>query len=1144
MKRSTDLVRRIIALTLFIALLPMAQALALTDIYDVYETTGDPIALQSPTQIFGPGAAESASGLINIGFDFYLDGVRYTQFSVSTAGLMSLGVTTEDDDELTHYFPTNSNLSKQYPLLAPYWGEDLEVSDDGGSIRYKVSGTAPFRILTVEWNDLQEFGSSTAHYGTFQVRLYESTNRIEFWYGKMKGSSSSSDEASIGVAASKDRYIHILGNDIPADVITFPDDETGTDYFLTKDPIDANTIYVFQPCTEILIPHGDLSEGGTSTMTKGDELLTERETMRGSVGLFYPFSLENLKIACRPISYSINFSGPHAGDYSASAGTIGVGETVTPEIRFRPSGHGTRSATMTVRTSEGQEFSWEVRAEGLTRIDWIGIIEQGGTPGIPNGSDLMTSIEQDRGTSMNYTPFVIDNLNQDPASTSTTITYTLTDPYGTYAISLDGNGVPTEGTTVVRETIGPDGSSQPFITFSPHADGFERGTGPQPATLTIEVDGLRRTYDLNAFGIDRALEIFADGERLLHSERRLFIADISCVGNEALSIPIRLENINREPLTIEGVEFYESESTIRQGTPPYPIALDAFGNPERAIDYFFTDGPGIAPVPVNRKTTFPLELEPGEVRTIYLNYVGQRPGRRYGRLFFRTDAVNLIDTDIEGYLPGSTGDEEEFEGLFTVDLFARSVGGALATAPDGSIDRLTLEFQPIRIGESTTTTTTIYNTGECDLIIAKRAIEIAAGDVEEFEIVSMLAGVSRDADGNWVLAPGASGDIVARFTPRGIGSRVATLKLPTNDSTLIVPGVTQRGVYYVDLFGRGLADLVVEDVELEPTVIDGDPTSGSVVLENVTGELIEIRAVRLVGPAVDAGEITATGWPSFPMVLNPLSSTELSLDFTPASGSAPGVREATIEIELESGEVIEVQVTGRAGTRLLEASPPVLFSGASVAPGETRQALAVLTNTGTFPIQITAVEIQGPGAPDYVFVPLTRTTIAPGGFEFVEITYAPTATGSSDATLLVRSNATSGDAMITLSGSSMGIGGLPDPNGSSTRASSGAAVGSTRSSISSVTTGTATAGALAVSEVRPNPARDRATISIALAQGESVTVDLYSLQGEHLARLHDGELSGNAAEIALPLDGLPEGAYFLRIASGSTVEHRSLRLVR
>lgn len=69
-------------------------------------------------------------------------------------------------------------------------------------------------------------------------------------------------------------------------------------------------------------------------------------------------------------------------------------------------------------------------------------------------------------------------------------------------------------------------------------------------------------------------------------------------------------------------------------------------------------------------------------------------------------------------------------------------------------------------------------------------------------------------------------------------------------------------------------------------------------------------------------------------------------------------------------------------------------------------------------------------------------------------------------------------------------------------------------------------------------------IGIALPEGESVQVDLYTLQGNHVARLHEGRLSGDEAEIEIPLDGLPEGAHFLRIASGSHVQHRSLRLVR
>lgn len=1130
------------AVLLMIAGLP---ARAMTDTYIVFETTGTPTDMSKSTEIFGPGTGESASDLIKIGFDFVLDGETYSEFSVSQAGLMSLGVRTESDDEDTHYFPNNENITDHRPMIAAYWGEDLEPSDEGGKVHYKVTGSAPNRVLTVEWYDLQEFGESSRHYGTYQIRLYETLNRIEFWYGRMKGSSSSSDEASIGIGVSDERYIHVLGNTIPADIVVYPEDRTGTDYFLTKEPISENTLYVFQPCLETLFITGNPNEGGTLKMTDGDEILSSKQVMRGSVDTFYPFTLENTDIACGPISYAITFSGEHAGDYSASGTTLRVGQSTTPGITFRPNGHGTRTATMTITTSEEQVMTYTVAAEGLTRIDWIGVESDGGVPNLPEGADLMRSIEQPRSTAENYTPILIDNMNTDPTSTSTTITYRLNDPYGTYAISLDGNGSPRQGTQVLRDVIGPDGSSLPVITFHPHPDGFERGTGPQPATLSVEVDGISRTFDLRAFGIDRALELYADGERVLHGERRLFRSQTSCVGDRVMTVEIRLENVNREDVTIEEIEFLATENEIRQGTPRYPLKLDMVGNPVPSIDYFFTDNPGIAPVPVNRKTDFPITLEPGEARTIYLNYVGQLPGRRFGRLFFRTDAVNLIDTDVEGYLPTSDGSEEQQEGLFTIDLIARSVGAELATDPDGGLERLTLDFPQVRIGQSAMTATTIYNSGDCDLVIAKRAVQIAAGDAEEFEIVEMFPGVPTDGDGNWVLAPGAGGDIAARFTPRGLGSRVATLKLPTNDSTLIHPGVTHRGVYSVDLFGTGLADLVVEDVELEPTVIDGDPSDGRLLLENVTGELVRISEIRIVGPAYESGEIIPVSWPGFPLVLNPLSETALMLDFIPASGSEPGLREATVEVELESGEVIEVKVVGRAGTRTLEAPTTTLFSGTTVAPGETARSMAIVTNTGTFPVEISDIRIEGPGADDYSFIAPRRSIVAPGGFEFIEVTYAPTAAGSSAAELIVESNSTEGSLMVTLSAEAAGIGGIADPSGSASEASTGGqAEGTLRSGISSVATGATGSTTLTISAVRPNPTAGGAEIDVAAAAGAEMRIDLYDLTGTHLGRIYEGEATETGRTIAIDLGSVPEGYYFLRITSGETIEHRTLRLVR
>ena len=60
-------------------------------------TTGAGVALEDmssgTTQLLGPNLDDTASAVTNIGFDFWYDGVRHSQFSVNVNGLARLGPT-------------------------------------------------------------------------------------------------------------------------------------------------------------------------------------------------------------------------------------------------------------------------------------------------------------------------------------------------------------------------------------------------------------------------------------------------------------------------------------------------------------------------------------------------------------------------------------------------------------------------------------------------------------------------------------------------------------------------------------------------------------------------------------------------------------------------------------------------------------------------------------------------------------------------------------------------------------------------------------------------------------------------------------------------------------------------------------------
>jgi hypothetical protein len=130
------------------------------------------------TQLVAASADDTASAVTNIGFEFYLLGARYTTFSASSNGAIRLG---------------GAVSASQYVLGTA--GQTLlgclvsdNIVSNTGRVHYKVTGSAPSRVLTVEFlNETIIYdGAGTSADGTCQVRLYENTGVVELVYGTMK----------------------------------------------------------------------------------------------------------------------------------------------------------------------------------------------------------------------------------------------------------------------------------------------------------------------------------------------------------------------------------------------------------------------------------------------------------------------------------------------------------------------------------------------------------------------------------------------------------------------------------------------------------------------------------------------------------------------------------------------------------------------------------------------------------------------------------------------------------------------------------------------------------------------------------------------------------------------------------------------
>ncbi|MDB5200792.1 MAG: hypothetical protein JWQ27_201 [Ferruginibacter sp.] len=152
-------------------------------------------ALSSATNAFTTSWDDNIT-TVNLGFSFWINGNTYTQCSINSNGFITFGSTTSLSNTVN---PISDNTGYNYAIAA--FGRDL--INNGTSIpRYKTSGTSPNRVFAVEWVDAIRKNSGAGVGGDlldFQIRLYETTGKIELHYGTFTISNLSDYPAQVGL---------------------------------------------------------------------------------------------------------------------------------------------------------------------------------------------------------------------------------------------------------------------------------------------------------------------------------------------------------------------------------------------------------------------------------------------------------------------------------------------------------------------------------------------------------------------------------------------------------------------------------------------------------------------------------------------------------------------------------------------------------------------------------------------------------------------------------------------------------------------------------------------------------------------------------------------------------------------------------
>ena len=147
---------------------------------------------------------------IPIGFNFVYCGTTYTTISASENCLIVLGelMPSSDlpwsfDNDLDNLggasvYGYGSEFNFCRPLLAALWTDIISPSSVSSNVRYNTTGTVGNRVFTIEWYHMS-FYPSTTPMEDVQIKLYETSNWIDFRYNNISSGSYSGGWCGIGI---------------------------------------------------------------------------------------------------------------------------------------------------------------------------------------------------------------------------------------------------------------------------------------------------------------------------------------------------------------------------------------------------------------------------------------------------------------------------------------------------------------------------------------------------------------------------------------------------------------------------------------------------------------------------------------------------------------------------------------------------------------------------------------------------------------------------------------------------------------------------------------------------------------------------------------------------------------------------------
>jgi hypothetical protein len=171
--------------------------------YNFAESTGTYSSLAGATTDFTTTDNGVTTTAVVIPFTFVYNGVNYTTCRISTNGFLTMGNATTPSS--SNYTPISSTTAA-YNTAISALGWDLN-----STVKHQTLGVSPNQTFVVEWSNAYRYSIGSTENLNFQIRLSETTNKVEIVYGSMTTTNTnfSSGGSQVGLKGASADYNNV-----------------------------------------------------------------------------------------------------------------------------------------------------------------------------------------------------------------------------------------------------------------------------------------------------------------------------------------------------------------------------------------------------------------------------------------------------------------------------------------------------------------------------------------------------------------------------------------------------------------------------------------------------------------------------------------------------------------------------------------------------------------------------------------------------------------------------------------------------------------------------------------------------------------------------------------------------------------------